>query len=92
VSLTNKYPKEKYSQFFKSLKIIFVEFLIIYNNSFFFLHSKCYRVGHHSTSDDSSAYRSAHELQYWKEVDSPINRLRWETFPSFVLSPDNAAL
>lgn len=35
-----------------------------------------YRVGHHSTSDDSSAYRSAHELKYWKEVDSPINRLR----------------
>lgn len=35
-----------------------------------------YRVGHHSTSDDSSAYRSAHELKYWKEVDSPLNRLR----------------
>lgn len=35
-----------------------------------------YRVGHHSTSDDSSAYRSASEVKYWKEIDSPINRLR----------------
>ncbi|XP_002165745.2 2-oxoisovalerate dehydrogenase subunit alpha, mitochondrial isoform X1 [Hydra vulgaris] len=35
-----------------------------------------YRVGHHSTSDDSSAYRSANEVKYWKDIDSPINRLR----------------
>jgi len=35
-----------------------------------------YRVGHHSTSDDSSAYRSATEVKYWKDVDTPINRLR----------------
>ena len=36
-----------------------------------------HRVGHHSTSDDSSAYRSMNEVKYWKDVDSPINRLRY---------------
>lgn len=35
-----------------------------------------YRVGHHSTSDDSSAYRSVDEVNFWKNTDSPINRFR----------------
>jgi len=35
-----------------------------------------YRVGHHSTSDDSSVYRSKDEVDYWKDIDSPSNRLR----------------
>eukprot|EP00794_Sanderia_malayensis_P020389 gene20389-22400_t len=35
-----------------------------------------YRVGHHSTSDDSSAYRSSSEVEYWQTVDSPITRMR----------------
>lgn len=35
-----------------------------------------YRVGHHSTSDDSSVYRSKDEVEYWKDIDSPLNRLR----------------
>ncbi|CAH1793114.1 unnamed protein product [Owenia fusiformis] len=35
-----------------------------------------YRVGHHSTSDDSSAYRSTDEVRTWEERDNPINRLR----------------
>eukprot|EP00795_Rhopilema_esculentum_P003045 gene3045-1323_t len=35
-----------------------------------------YRVGHHSTSDDSSAYRSNTEVEYWQNVDSPISRMR----------------
>ncbi|KAG8273324.1 hypothetical protein J6590_023838 [Homalodisca vitripennis] len=34
-----------------------------------------YRVGHHSTSDDSSAYRPVEEVQQW-EQDSPIARFR----------------
>uniref|UniRef100_A0A1B6ECK5 2-oxoisovalerate dehydrogenase subunit alpha n=1 Tax=Clastoptera arizonana TaxID=38151 RepID=A0A1B6ECK5_9HEMI len=34
-----------------------------------------YRVGHHSTSDDSSAYRSIQEVQQWEEVN-PIQRFR----------------
>ena len=34
------------------------------------------RVGHHSTSDDSSAYRPRDEVEYRKEYDNPIIRLR----------------
>jgi hypothetical protein len=39
------------------------------------LFSHC-RVGHHSTSDDSSAYRSLDEVKQWDNLDSPISRLR----------------
>lgn len=35
-----------------------------------------YRLGHHSTSDDSSAYRSMKEVQEWNEKDFPILRFR----------------
>lgn len=35
-----------------------------------------YRVGHHSTSDDSSAYRSVDEINYWTTQDHPIAKLR----------------
>ncbi|KAH8923997.1 branched-chain alpha-keto acid dehydrogenase E1-alpha subunit [Atractiella rhizophila] len=35
-----------------------------------------YRVGHHSTSDDSSAYRSSTEVENWKKADNPIYRMR----------------
>ncbi|GAB6026028.1 hypothetical protein CHUAL_012239 [Chamberlinius hualienensis] len=35
-----------------------------------------YRIGHHSTSDDSTAYRSVDEVRYWDKVDHPISRLR----------------
>ncbi len=35
-----------------------------------------YRVGHHSTSDDSSAYRSKKEVEAWKRYDSPVTRFR----------------
>ena len=35
-----------------------------------------YRIGHHSTSDDSTAYRSVDEVRYWDERDHPISRLR----------------
>ncbi|NXW93817.1 ODBA dehydrogenase, partial [Alopecoenas beccarii] len=33
-------------------------------------------IGHHSTSDDSSAYRSVDEVSYWDQQDHPISRLR----------------
>eukprot|EP00096_Caligus_rogercresseyi_P015161 TRINITY_DN7601_c0_g1_i2.p1 TRINITY_DN7601_c0_g1~~TRINITY_DN7601_c0_g1_i2.p1 ORF type:complete len:435 (+),score=114.99 TRINITY_DN7601_c0_g1_i2:89-1393(+) len=33
-----------------------------------------YRIGHHSTSDDSSAYRSVDEVRYWDAQDHPITR------------------
>ncbi|CAI2170357.1 4373_t:CDS:2, partial [Funneliformis geosporum] len=35
-----------------------------------------YRIGHHSTSDDSSAYRSKKEVEDWKILDNPIVRFR----------------
>lgn len=35
-----------------------------------------YRIGHHSTSDDSTAYRSTDEVRYWHNKDHPITRLR----------------
>jgi len=33
-----------------------------------------YRIGHHSTSDDSSAYRSVDEVRHWNQKDHPITR------------------
>ncbi|XP_013139420.1 PREDICTED: 2-oxoisovalerate dehydrogenase subunit alpha, mitochondrial [Papilio polytes] len=35
-----------------------------------------YRVGHHSTSDDSSAYRPVEEIQKWAKDESPVQKLR----------------
>mmetsp|Transcript_909 Transcript_909/g.1206 ORF Transcript_909/g.1206 Transcript_909/m.1206 type:complete len:431 (+) Transcript_909:23-1315(+) len=35
-----------------------------------------YRVGHHSTSDDSTRYRSTSEIKYWQENYCPVKRLR----------------
>lgn len=35
-----------------------------------------YRVSHHSTSDDSLAYRAKVEVEDWKRRDNPITRLR----------------
>ncbi|XP_052200667.1 2-oxoisovalerate dehydrogenase subunit alpha 1, mitochondrial-like isoform X2 [Diospyros lotus] len=35
-----------------------------------------YRVGHHSTSDDSSKYRPVDEIEYWREVQNPLSRFR----------------
>ncbi|KAF8578445.1 branched-chain alpha-keto acid dehydrogenase E1-alpha subunit [Ramaria rubella] len=35
-----------------------------------------YRVGHHSTSDDSFAYRARQEVEDRKRLDNPIYRLR----------------
>jgi TPP-dependent pyruvate/acetoin dehydrogenase alpha subunit len=35
-----------------------------------------YRTGHHSTSDDSSRYRGAAEIQHWKLQRDPVARFR----------------
>lgn len=45
---------------------------------FFYLctFSMIFSVGHHSTSDDSSAYRSVDEVSHWDKTDNPILRLR----------------
>lgn len=34
------------------------------------------RIGHHSTSDDSTAYRSVDEVRQWDQMDHPISRMR----------------
>jgi len=34
-----------------------------------------YRVSHHSTSDDSTRYRTADEVAHWREKNNPITRL-----------------
>lgn len=35
-----------------------------------------YRVGHHSTSDDSTRYRGRDEIKYWSETNNPMTRTR----------------
>jgi 2-oxoisovalerate dehydrogenase E1 component alpha subunit len=35
-----------------------------------------YRVGHHSTSDDSAKYRKQDEMQHWKMIRDPVLRFR----------------
>ncbi|KAJ3341070.1 hypothetical protein HDU93_005702 [Gonapodya sp. JEL0774] len=40
------------------------------------LEAMTYRVSHHSTSDDSSAYREKKEVEAWKRFDSPMSRFR----------------
>jgi 2-oxoisovalerate dehydrogenase E1 component alpha subunit len=40
----------------------------------FLVECMTYRVGHHSTSDDSSAYRSKRDVEDWKRMDNPISR------------------
>lgn len=35
-----------------------------------------FRVGHHSTSDDSSAYRSVEEIEKWTKDESPIQKFK----------------
>ncbi|XP_065323604.1 2-oxoisovalerate dehydrogenase subunit alpha, mitochondrial-like isoform X1 [Gordionus sp. m RMFG-2023] len=41
-----------------------------------FIEAMTYRVGHHSTSDDSSAYRSKEEVDYWNTEQNPVQRLK----------------
>ncbi len=35
-----------------------------------------YRVGHHSTSDDSTKYRPVDEIKNWEMGQNPVNRFR----------------
>lgn len=35
-----------------------------------------YRVGHHSTSDDSTKYRPVDEIEHWKTARNPVNRFK----------------
>lgn len=46
------------------------------NNKPIILEAMQYRLGHHSTSDDSSAYRATEELEIWNTTEHPINKLK----------------
>jgi 2-oxoisovalerate dehydrogenase E1 component alpha subunit len=41
-----------------------------------FIESMAYREGHHSTSDDSTRYRSGEEIASWREKNNPVIRFR----------------
>lgn len=49
---------------------------VLKNNKPIVFEAMAYRIGHHSTSDDSSAYRSAAELEVWNTVEHPISKLK----------------
>ena len=48
----------------------------IANNRPVLIETMSYRVGHHSTSDDSTRYRSTEEIKKWITEDNPIDRFR----------------
>lgn len=50
--------------------------IVVNQNRPVLIEAMTYRIGHHSTSDDSSAYRSVDEVRYWDKHDHPIGRLR----------------
>lgn len=50
--------------------------LVVEENKPTLIEAMTYRIGHHSTSDDSSAYRSVDEVRFWHQTDHPISRLR----------------
>ncbi|CAH2085061.1 unnamed protein product [Euphydryas editha] len=46
------------------------------NNKPVLIEAMSYRVGHHSTSDDSTAYRPLEEIQKWMQDENPTRKLR----------------
>lgn len=42
-----------------------------------FFSSKSFRIGEHSTSDDSSRYRPPEEIKHWTTNDYPNNKLKF---------------
>lgn len=52
-----------------------------------------YRVGHHSTSDDSSKYRSVEEIEHWRTRRDPVARFRtWLQSNGWWNNTDESAL
>lgn len=49
---------------------------MLQNNKPCIIEAMSYRVGHHSTSDDSTAYRSADEIDIWQNNQYPITKLK----------------
>jgi len=41
-----------------------------------FFQALTYRVGHHTTSDDSTKYRPANEIEWWRVARDPVARFR----------------
>ncbi|XP_030028313.2 2-oxoisovalerate dehydrogenase subunit alpha, mitochondrial isoform X2 [Manduca sexta] len=50
--------------------------LAVGSNKPVLIEAMCYRVGHHSTSDDSSAYRPVEEIQKWTKEESPLQKFK----------------
>jgi len=46
------------------------------NNAPVLIEAMSYRQGHHSTSDDSSQYRSIEEVEHFAETSDPLDRLQ----------------
>ena len=55
-------------------KFIKSNFYIVIFSRPVLIEAMTYRIGHHSTSDDSSAYRSVDEVRYWDQKGHPIAR------------------
>lgn len=49
---------------------------VLKNNEPCIIEAMAYRVGHHSTSDDSTAYRSQEEIEIWQTTEHPIGKLQ----------------
>ena len=47
-----------------------------------------YRVGHHTTSDDSTKYCTDDEVSWWKENNRPVKHLRGLIFDRKLWSTD----
>lgn len=50
--------------------------LAVKQNKPYFIEALAYRLGDHSTSDDSSVYKKAEEQEYWLVKGDPIPRFR----------------
>ncbi|KAJ4842591.1 hypothetical protein Tsubulata_009961 [Turnera subulata] len=50
--------------------------MAIYEQRPILVEALTYRVGHHSTSDDSTKYRPVHEIEHWKMARNPVNKFR----------------
>ncbi|KAL8485365.1 hypothetical protein ACS0TY_027602 [Phlomoides rotata] len=50
--------------------------MIIHEQKPILVEALTYRVGHHSTSDDSTKYRSLNEIEHWKTTRNPTTRFR----------------
>ncbi|KAI3464592.1 hypothetical protein Pfo_021255 [Paulownia fortunei] len=50
--------------------------MVIHEQKPILVEALTYRVGHHSTSDDSTKYRSLNEIEHWRTDRDPMTRFR----------------